>query len=1307
MKKFIFWLFCLCVCPFAIAQNFQVSENSSRKVVVSFYSDNLSVEEISLPQGNFSIISMENYGISNNPGAPMLPLLTKLLQIPVCDSVIVTIVGSRYTDYAAADLGITHLLFPSQPSVSKSSVNPQFVYNHNVYTANEFYALPLVSVEKAGIRRGTALANVYVSPMQYNPVSQTVRIYSQIDVEFSFVNTNIAMTNRIQEYESPLFALNNNQIINPINRTSREITSVPVKYLIVANSMFANNTDLTAFVTWKRRLGYLVDVAYTSDANVGTTTTSIKNFIQSKYDNATANDPAPSFLLLIGDVAQLPAFTGVSNTSHVTDLYYATLAGDDNLPDCYYGRLSATNNTQLSNQIAKIMMYEQYSMPDPSYLGNAVLIAGTDGNGYSPTHADGQINYIYDNYINASSTTHNYTTVYKHNYNCSSQAATIRNEINAGVGLANYTAHGSSSGWADPAFSNTHVSSMTNANKYGLLIGNCCLSGKFDDSECFGEALLRAANKGAMGYIGASNSSYWNEDVYWAVGVRSNIMANMSYSATELGVFDKLFHTHNEAYINWVSTIGGIIQGGNMSVQSSSSSRKLYYWEIYHCFGDPSVRVYLGIPSQMTVNADNTVVVGSNTYTAQVAPYAYVALTSGGNLIAAAYADASGNVTLTFSESLDPGNYELAVLAQNYIPYFQNVEIVDDGACPMPGNLTVTNVSAFAATMNWTGASGLYNIEIKAGSGNWTSLATGVTTTTFTLSNLQENTSYQVRVQADCNVETSLWKSVSFATPVACPWPTNLICNAVTANTASLSWTENGEASSWTLQYGMDSTFATGTYNELTVINANAVLSGLIAESNCFARVRANCGGEYGVSMWSPVCAFVPTAIETVVIGSGSSTNEYLPSYSYYKYELSQQLYTPAEIGSAGVISSIAFYNSGSEKTRTYDMYLVNTNKTSFSSNSDWISVTNADKVFSGTVTMTADEWTVFTLNTPFEYDGVSNLALIMDDNTGSYSNGMQCLVFNSTSNCAIYKYSDNTNYNPSSPSGYSGTRLSVKNQIKISILRAEPQVVPTLTISGNTSVCPGETTTLTASSNVEGTYTWNTGVSGPQITVGEGTYTVTLTFNTDEQISETFTVTANSVYAVTDMKTVCESELPYTWNGMVFVDAGTQTVTLQTMNGCDSVVTMTLSVNHSTTGVDEQTACDSYTWIDGVVYTESTNTPTFTLTNAAGCDSVVTLHLTITVGIGNHDLSNVLAIYPNPTKDVVNVQLTVNNEKMENVDIQVFDVYGRLLDVVETRHGMSLQTTQIDLSHYAKGVYFVKAMSDGKTIAVQKVVKQ
>ena len=46
--------------------------------------------------------------------------------------------------------------------------------------------------------------------------------------------------------------------------------------------------------------------------------------------------------------------------------------------------------------------------------------------------------------------------------------------------------------------------------------------------------------------------------------------------------------------------------------------------------------------------------------------------------------------------------------------------------------------------------------------------------------------------------------------------------------------------------------------------------------------------------------------------------------------------------------------------------------------------------------------------------------------------------------------------------------------------------------------------------------------------------------------------------------------------------------------------------------GTDTQTACDSYTWIDGNTYTSSNNTATHTLTNANGCDSIVALDLTI-----------------------------------------------------------------------------------------------
>ena len=61
-----------------------------------------------------------------------------------------------------------------------------------------------------------------------------------------------------------------------------------------------------------------------------------------------------------------------------------------------------------------------------------------------------------------------------------------------------------------------------------------------------------------------------------------------------------------------------------------------------------------------------------------------------------------------------------------------------------------------------------------------------------------------------------------------------------------------------------------------------------------------------------------------------------------------------------------------------------------------------------------------------------------------------------------------------------------------------------------------------------------------------------------------------------------------------------TATVTLVNDAGCDSVVTLDLTILSSNTGVDIQSHCDSYTWIDGNTYTSSTNTATVTLVNDA-----------------------------------------------------------------------------------------------------------
>ncbi|MBR6161119.1 MAG: T9SS type A sorting domain-containing protein [Bacteroidales bacterium] len=740
MKKIHGLFVCLMLALVGVnAQSYQVVENSYQRVKITFETPAIQTQDVKVGQDFYTRLIMDDYIYSQEVGAPQLPVFSRLIEIPLCDSVLVSVTASEYVDMDASELGVNHAVIPVQPSYPKSYRGEKpFVKNADLYARNAFYTQPLVRVEKSGIMRDVNLANIAFSPVSYNPVTGKFRICRRMEVEISYLNANIPATMEMKaRYGSPLFNVAEQTVMNPMPRTRDEFTQTRIKYLIIANSMFANNDYLIQYANWKKRIGYDVVIAYTGDANVGTTTTSIKNYIMSHYTNATADNPAPSFLLFVGDVAQVPAFnTQVSGESHVTDLYYATWTSGDYIPDCYYSRFSAQNVSQLVPQIEKNLMYEQYTMPDPSYLGKAVLVAGTDNN-WSTTHANGQINYITNNYISTGSSTHNYTTIYTHLHPCNSQAATIRSEIGAGVGWANYTAHGSEDGWYQPEFVNSQVPSMTNEGKYGVMIGNCCVSGKFDESTCFGEALLRAANKGAMAYIGASNNSLWNEDFYWAVGLRSNITANVSYNASNLGAYDRIFHTHSENHDKWVTTLGGMVMAGNSAVESSTSSEKRYYWEIYHVFGDASIRPYLGIPSTMTVSCQDVLMVGTSSLAVQAPAYAYVALTYQNNVVAAGFADASGNITLSFDPLL-VGTYELAVGAQNYIQYFKEINvIVTEGPYVMASQLSTsgnaTPVVGNSVNMDLT----LENVGVAAASNvtaTLTSLTAGVTVTNATCS---------------------------------------------------------------------------------------------------------------------------------------------------------------------------------------------------------------------------------------------------------------------------------------------------------------------------------------------------------------------------------------------------------------------------------------------------------------------------------------------------------------------------------------------------------------------------------------------
>jgi len=323
---------------------------------------------------------------------------------------------------------------------------------------------------------------------------------------------------------------------------------------------------------------------------------------------------------------------------------------------------------------------------------------------------------------------------------------------------------------------------------------------------------------------------------------------------------------------------------------------------------------------------------------------------------------------------------------------------------------------------------------------------------------------------------------------------------------------------------------------------------------------------------------------------------------------------------------------------------------------------------------------------------------------------------------CSGETYTDN-GFNVSAAGTYTDTLQTING--------CDSVVTLNLTITNSTT----GTDVVTACDS----YTW---IDGVTYTASNNTATYTLTNANGCDSIVTLNLTINNSTAGTNVVTACDS---YTWiDGVTYTASNnTATYTLTNANGCDSIVTLNLTINNSSTTVDNVTACDSYTWIDGVTYTESTDSVTYTLTNAAGCDSVVTLNLTVnyavydtivdtavneyvwngttytesgvyqysdttvagcdsvvtliltiqTVGVETADELETLAFYPNPTNG------TITFNRRDITKIEVMDAMGRIVAEFENSY-------VIDLSKLTKGYYTLRiTLPEG--IAIRKVIRK
>lgn len=708
MKKTIFAAVLLAAfqLQFSVSHAQQVLENNYDGLKVRYVTPD--VKPASAQEG-YILLQMEGYSQGGVHGCPSLPVQTSLLSVPFCDGMEVVVENAVYEEIQLPE---GQQVLPLQPSRPKSDreKHPLFIDNE-VYASDAFFGQPLASVEAYGVGRDRNYATLSFSPVSVNPVSGKVSVCRSADITVRYRNADVARTiDYLQRYYTPAFGLGST--LNEMVGLKAVRNTAPVRMVIVVGQGLQCYA-IQEFATWKRTQGMMVDIVTPSSYNA----TSIANTLKALYTNATEASPAPTYVLLVGDVAQMPVHsTQLSNSfywsmqldsDHATDLYYTTWSTDDVLPDCYLGRFSATDTSTLRSIIDKTMYYEKYQFLDDSYLTRAALVAGVSSDNHGYSHADPTMDYIALQYVNAAN---GYNTVkyYKNNTNShpigvtvtgssqsSSTASALKNFYNLGAGWVNYSAHGDWDMWYDPAFNVTDASRMTNTNMPSFMIGNCCLSNSFNKSTCLGEALLRKGSRaGAVAYIGGTNSTIWDQDFYWSVGVRNSVSANMAldYSALNKGMYDHLFHTHGEALSDYGVTAGKMLFNGNMAVQNAPTASsvwygttaelKRYYWEIYELMGDPSLMPWLGRAETLNVVLS---VMGSNLRVA-AAPGAYVALVAnnGQVLQSSAFAGTDGVVLLPLP-SIPLEQCFVSVTAQGYRPVQK--------ACTN-GNLGIAGVDA-------------------------------------------------------------------------------------------------------------------------------------------------------------------------------------------------------------------------------------------------------------------------------------------------------------------------------------------------------------------------------------------------------------------------------------------------------------------------------------------------------------------------------------------------------------------------------------------------------------------------------------
>jgi hypothetical protein len=600
--------------------------------------------------------------LQNEEGAPDLPGFGRYIAIPKGATAVVEITNMRSERYTNIEMA------PAPRIPLDTDQGPlHFEKNSEIYTRDAFYPAQPVTLGDFSQIRGVDVAMLGVTPFQYNPVTKELIVYRDMEISVRFEGGSRQFgedkyRNRWWDpiMEDAIMNFGSLPVIDYDKRVSAATRGTGYEYLIIVpnDDIFYQWAD--SIKKFRTEEGIYTGIVKLSEIGANVNAAMLETYVNNAYNTW---DTPPVAILLLGDYGQATAnnnsiISPIYDNYCVSDNILADVSGN-HMPDIIFARITAQNADQLASMIGRFLKYERRPPTNPSFYANPItalgwqterwfqicsetvggfwknvlgktpvrineIYQGTPGNSWSSAQNTSTVVGVFGpnglGYIPASPASMGGWS--------GGNATMINNALNSGSFMLMHRDHGMETGWGEPSYTNSNISSLTNTDLCFILSINC-LTGKYNwGSESFTEKFHRytymGQPAGALGLIAASEVSYSfvNDTYVW--GMMDNMWPNFmpQYGSTpeSRGVLPAFGNAAGKYFLR-------------QSSWPYNTGNKEVTYNLFHHHGDAFLRVCTEVPQTIAATYEPTIFENETNFTITASPNSLVCLTSNGVIL--------------------------------------------------------------------------------------------------------------------------------------------------------------------------------------------------------------------------------------------------------------------------------------------------------------------------------------------------------------------------------------------------------------------------------------------------------------------------------------------------------------------------------------------------------------------------------------------------------------------------------------------------------------------------------------------------